>query len=185
MKKIIVLCSLLTIIVISAIAQNNSITVAVGDINVSGLKPGDDVSVPVKMVKKSGGKLAVFQIFIDFDHTLLSWKGTWEAPLTGIKNIHKNMPYREDAWLFNDNGSQMVAVWDDPNFTGIDVNDGDVLYEIMFTYKGGLTVGNSSLFKWGDTYEDVDGKLLRGKTEFYDDSSNTFILNTINGSIKN
>lgn len=185
MKKIIVLIFLLIAISVVSMSQNYTATVAVGDVNLSKLKPGDDVIVPVKLKEKSGGLIATFQLFIGFDHSLLTWKGTWENPQPGIKNIHKNMPYSSAAWVINDNGNQMVAVWDDPNFKGVEMKNGDVFFEIIFTYKGGLADGANSVMNWGDTYEDIEGKLVRGKTEIYDEGLKNFTLTMINGTIKN
>jgi hypothetical protein len=185
MKKSIVLVCMLASIALFAFSQNNSITLEVGEVRVKNMKPGDDIRVPVILSEKSGGLLAAFQLFIGFDHSLLTWKGTWENPMPGIININENTPYNETSWVINDNGSQMVAVWDDPNFNGIDMKNGDIFFEVVFTYKGGLAEGASSPMVWGDYYEDVEGKLMKGKTEIYDENLLNFNLTFINGGLKN
>jgi hypothetical protein len=185
MRRIVVFISVVVLLSVEAFSQNYSATLAVGEVNVKQLKPGDDLIVPVILKEKSGGRLATFQLFIGFDHNLLSWKGTWEDPLPGIRNFNVNMPYSSASWVINDNGNQMVAVWDDPNFKGVDMKNGEVFFEIVFTYKGGLTAGAKSILNWGDTYEDIEGKLVRGKTELYDEDLKNFTLTTIDGILNN
>lgn len=183
MKKVVLLVSLL-MLAFACIAQNYTATIAIGEVDISKLEPGDDVIVPVKFIEKSGGKITTFQLFIGFDHSILQWKGTWEEPQPGIINVHKNMPYNNTSWLFNDNGNQMVALWEDLNLVGIDIENGSIFFEIVFTYKGGVSAGMTSDFIWGDFYEEVNGNYVNGKTEIWDENVNSFNLTMINGILK-
>lgn len=184
MNKSIILVFFFVLGSLVSLAQNQSATLAVGEVSVRNLKPGDEVKVPITLKTKSGGLFAAFQLFISFDHSLLEWKGTWQNPLTGVINIHENTPFDEASWVINDNGNQFVAVWDDPNFNGADLKNGDLFFDIVFIYKGGLAEGSKSIMVWGDTYEDINGKLVRGKTEIYDENLKEFDLTTINGGLK-
>ena len=65
MKKLNFYFNLFLITVDCSICTNTThATIAIGEVDISKLKPGDDVMVPVKLVEKSGGLIAGFQLFI-------------------------------------------------------------------------------------------------------------------------
>ena len=68
-------------------------TLFIDKVNLSGINSGEDVKVQVRLKEKSEGLITGLQFFIGFDHTILTWKGTWENPQTGIVSIHENMAY--------------------------------------------------------------------------------------------
>ena len=166
-------------------SQTYTAKLSIDAINVSELKPGDDIVVPVRLVEKSGGMIVGFQLFIEFNHSLFSWKGVSESPLPGVINFNKNMLYNASDWLFNDNGNQMVALWNDPKLTGVEMNDGDIFFEYVFTYLGGLNTGDNSVFSWGETFEQESGVVVRGITEMYSEKFDHFILAKQKKEIKN
>lgn len=185
MKKIIVIGFFLFAAFNISAAQTYSATIALDKIDISNKKAGDDVIVPVRLVEKSGGLMAGLQLFIGFDHSKFSWKGTTDNPLPGIKNLNSLMPYMPNVWIFNDNGSQLAASWIDPNLTGIDVANGSVIVEYVFTYKGGLKAGEESPLIWGETFELTDGRATKGATEMTSELMNNYKLTKINGAFTN
>ena len=182
MKKIII-SSFFILFALSFLgAQTYTATLSIGNVDLDGIKPGDDVVVPVKLVKKSGGLIAGFQFFIEFNHNILSWKGTYQEPLTGVKNLYKNMQYSSD-WLFNDNGNAMVALWTDPKNTGVNMDNNDIFFEYVFTYKGGLSAGSDSPLVWENESLVKDGHAMKGITELYSELLDYFVITRENGSV--
>jgi hypothetical protein len=164
-------------------SQTYSATLSIKDIDIKDLKPGDQFTMPVILKEKTGGKITGLQLFIGFDHALFAWNGTADDPESGIKQLHKAMPYLPNDWVFNDNGSQMAGAWIDPNYKGIDIKNGDVIVEYIFTYKGGLKPGGESDLIWGDKFEIIDGRATQGATEITSELIDTYILKNINGKI--
>lgn len=183
MKKLFFLILVLSNIYSYSIAQTYTATLAIDDVDISGINPGEKFVIPVRFKEKSGGLIAGFQLFVEFDHNIFQWNATFDNPVSGVQNFHAKMP--ADSWMFNDNGNQIVALWDDRTFLGIDLGTNEVLIEYVFIYKGGLERGSSSLLIWGDRNEVIEGKLVRGKTEVYDEGLKNFTLTMINGAIKN
>lgn len=104
MKKMFVLVSFMIAMLVVSMAQNYTATIAIGDVDISKLKPGDDVMVPVKLVEKSGGLFSILQFYMDYDHSLLKWKGSYKEPLAGVKAFHVNMQYAPEL------GHSMIMV---------------------------------------------------------------------------
>ncbi len=152
-----------------------SITFQLPDINVHSMKPGDEIVIPVSIADiypkgpLKGGRCIGFQLFFEFDHELLAWKGTSDNPLPGVQNFSSFCPYSSADWLFNDNGIDQVALWIDPIYSGEYFPVGTVLFEYIFIYKGGLPEGQTSPLVWSKEEEVVDGRMIRGKTEAYTD----------------
>ncbi|MCD4664327.1 MAG: hypothetical protein K8R68_03585 [Bacteroidales bacterium] len=184
MKKHFILLTIFLFNISFLFSQTYTAKLSIDAINVSELKPGDDIVVPVRLVKKSGGMIVGFQLFIEFDHSLFSWKGVSESPLPGVINFNKNMLYNPADWLFNDNGNQMVALWNDPKLIGVEMNDGDIFFEYVFTYSGGLNTGDNSVLSWGETFEMENAVVVRGVTEMYSDKFDYFVLTKQDGKIK-
>ncbi len=167
------------------VSQTYSANISIDSVYISDLEPGDEIRIPIRFISSSGGLIIGFQFFIEFDHSLFSWNGTNAAPLTGVKNINEKMPFSQNNWLFNDNGNQMVALWDDPNFNGINMHYGDIFFEYVFTYKGGLKIGMTSALTWGSTFELLEGNLIRGTTELYSEQLDLYNLTKEDGVIIN
>ena len=183
MKKIIIFSAFLFWCFNITVSQTYTATLAIDDIEVKELKPGDDVIVPVKLAEKSGGLVAGFQLFIGYDHSVFSWKGTTQDPLPGINAVHQNCKYSAGDWIFNDNGNQFVAIWIDPALTGVQINKGEVIGEFVFTYQGGLQPGDKSPLIWGNSFELNEGVVVKGPTEVTSELIDIFVLTFINGSI--
>jgi hypothetical protein len=166
-------------------SQSKNVTLSIGEVDIRGLNPGDEIIIPVSLVGKTDALIGGFTLFINFDHNIMSWKGTLDEPENGVRNVHPKLPLANGWWIFNDNGNQMVALWDDGTFKGINIYDGDLLFEFVFTYKGGLNKGERSNLTWGTIYEVVDGRLVRGITEMYDESVINYSIKTIDGFIQN
>jgi hypothetical protein len=183
MKKIIV--SVFWIILIGTVtcAQKLTATLSIDKVDISGLKAGDEISVPVRLVNMSGEKLLGFQLFVNFDHMLLVWPANIDDPAKGVKNISNELPYSGGGWMFNDNGNQFVALWNDPGLLGINVSDDIILFEIVFIYQGGLLKGTNTVLNWGQTYEIAEDKLVKGPTEMYDENGDKFELTLTEGGL--
>ena len=164
-------------------SQKYTATIAIDKVDVSSIKPGDEVVVPVRLVEKSGGLVSELQFFIEFDHSIFKWNGSFEEASSGIRNCHKNMPYSPKTWMLNDNGNQLVCLWSDPTFAGVQMENGDAFCEYVFIYQGGMTADKTYSFSWGSNYEDVGGKLVRGVTELYSEIPDFFTLTKIDGFV--
>lgn len=165
-------------------SQKLTASLAVENVSLSGLQLGDEVIVPVTLVEKSNEKLLGFQLFINFDHKLFLWPATIDNPEKGFRNCASEMPFSGGGWMFNDNGNQFVALWNDPELLGIDIPAGTVLFDIVFIYKGSVDENSAMVLSWGQTYEIVDDKLAKGPTEVYDADGEKFTLTLIDGKIK-
>jgi hypothetical protein len=185
MKKLIWIIFYVFIASMLVEAQNYTATIGIGEVNISGLNIGDEVVVPVKLIKKTGGLFSILQFYIEFDHSILKWKGSYKDPLPGIRTFQRNMAYAPEAWAFNDNGYQLVALWNDPKFMGVSVEDGDTIVAFVFTLTNLPVKDKSYFFRWSDTNEYLEGRLIKGVTEIIDESSvKNFDLIKIDGEIK-
>lgn len=160
-------------------------TLVIDEIDVSSLQAGDKVYVPLRIESISDIAVTGFQLFVGFDHDILSWEATWETPEEGIQSIHPLTPMSAADWLFNDNGKQIVALWSDPKYYGVDLNNNELFLEIIFTYKGGLQKGQKSPLTWGTELVQKDGRVVAGPTEMYDANLTLFDLTLIDGAIVN
>ena len=175
MKKVLLILTAFMLSGSVTFAQPFDITFGIPDVDVSTLNVGDDVIVPVIMVSRvptgvPGSMVIGFDLFIGFDHTYLTWKGTNPAPLTGVQNFHALCPYAPADWLFNDNGTEMVALWQDPSYLGADFEDGAVLFEYIFTYEGGLVGSSPLLWGWAKSLQgDNQIQMVKGITAAFTD----------------
>lgn len=160
-------------------------TLRVGDVDLTGVAVGGDVIIPLYVDEIDDGTIFTMQYFIGFDHAVLTWKGSFANPLTGIQNFHPNFPYGtpNGAWLFNDNGTELVSLWDDASMFHTMPSPDQVFYEMIFTYNGGLTPGVPSPLVWGTSGKDVGGKYVKGTTEMYDQNFSQYALTLIDGSV--
>ena len=133
MKKLLFFVTVLLLSASFSFSQNGTITLGIPDIDLTGYNPGDDVVVPLVCVyKEPGYDIIGFDFFVGFDHTLLTWKGSNPNPLPGIQNINPLLtPYNAGDWIFNDNGSAVVCLWQDPTYLGANLPDGSVFYDYI------------------------------------------------------
>ena len=171
MKKVVSSFIVLLLSASFAFTQTFNATLAIDDVDVTALNPGDDVIIPVRLeYMDTGGLIIGFQFLIEFDHTILLWKGQ----LMGVTNFNPVfLPLSPYDWLFNDNGIALTALWFDPTYTNEPVNipNGEQFFDLIFTYIGGLGVPDSSLL----TFQD--------QTEMYSQFFEPFVLSYNNGSI--
>jgi hypothetical protein len=158
-------------------------TLSIDTVKMNELKTGDEITVPVRLKKSSDGLLLGFQIFISFNHSTLKWNGTNENPQTGVTNFDKSMLYSSSDWVFNDNGNQFVALWNDPKLFGVSVNDNIVLFEIKFIYTGVENEKDILPLTWGTTFETKDNIVVKGPTEMYSEKADYYELKLIDGAI--
>ncbi len=118
-------------------AQCNS-TIRAGSVDASTLTIGDTIYIPI-YCDDVDNLVVGLALRIYFDPEVISWTGTPIDPLLGVSYFHPNMPYNPADWLFNDEGSAIVASWVDPAYTGVQVNPGDIILIFRFVYHGGET----------------------------------------------
>ena len=123
----------------TAISSQDYAVFRLGSTDASALSVGDMVYVPVYCDDISSNSFIGLQLMFSFDHAVLTWNGTNPNPLPGVINFNPIFPYSPADWFFNDNGSQMVVLWNDPTFTGVSLIPEDLLFEFVFTYSGGET----------------------------------------------
>ncbi|MBM3435304.1 MAG: hypothetical protein FJY07_03690 [Bacteroidetes bacterium] len=185
MKKPVAVILSIVLFGLASYAQKLTATLSIDNVDISGLKAGDEISVPVRLVKKTSEKLLGFQLFVNFDHKLLMWPANIDDPAKGVKGISEEIPYSGGGWMFNDNGNQFVALWNDPSLLGKEVPSNMILFEMVFIYQGGLMKGTNTVFSWGQTYEIVDDKLAKGPTEMYDENGDQYALTLTEGGLTN
>lgn len=184
MKKYLLIQLIVLGFICTTFAQTYPATLTIGNVDASGLEPGTEFTIPVMLSNRSGGLIKGLQLYLEFDHTLFEWAGTHEFPMDGIKDLHASMPYDPEDWMFNDTGSQFVALWLDPSHGGIEMGDDELIFNLLFVYKTKMPVGSETRFVWGETIEIVDGLLIRGETKMVSEKMDYFNLTLVNGSIK-
>lgn len=142
MKQIIA-CIVLAILVYcnNSTAQTYYATIKIDDVDISSSNIGDEIIVPITLVNKSYfGTILEIAFQLHFDQTYLTWLG----PTNGVQNFHTNLPMPD--WYFDLYASQITAWWS--GWDAISMSNGDIFFELVFTYNGGLSPGNSSLITW-------------------------------------
>ncbi len=185
MKKVLLSFIVLLMSASLAFSQTYNATLAIDNVDVSTLSAGDDVVIPVRLEYMDPGGLDIgFQFFIQFDHAILTWKGSNPNPTPGVTNFNPVMPYNSADWAFNDNGTALVVLWNDPTFNGVYMADGEQFFDLIFTYNGGLNQGDSSPLVF-QTAKSVSngGKLVKGPTEMYSQLFDYFVLTLNQGSV--
>jgi hypothetical protein len=185
MKRIVLIGLLIGLLTGYASAQTYTAKLSIDQIDVSLLKPGDELVIPIRLADRSGGLISGFQFFINYDHTLLRWKGSVEEPLSGIQSFHPLMPYSIEDWLFNETGFQLATSWFDPTFAGVDLRNESIIIEFIFTYQGGLEKDKVSEISFGSEVLLENGRIVKGVTELYSELLDYYVLNNENGAIIN
>ena len=155
-----------------AFAQTFNATIAIDDVDISNLSPGDDVIIPVRQeyMEPDGGLLGI-DLYIEFDHTILTWKGTNANPLPGVTNFNPVMSYSPADWYFFDDSIAVYANWICPTFCWVNIPDGEQFFDFIFTYNGGLGSPDSSYI----TFQEQTSMV----SQYFD----LFVLSFNNGSI--
>jgi len=177
MKKLKLILSIVLFFAASSMTFAQYCEITVGDVDVTGLNAGDPVVVPVTMVAHDDLVMG-WEFYILFDDTYLSW-----AP--GF--LQNQTPLFPGGWFegINDAGGGMwefAANWLDPFFSGVDVPDGTLLFELHLTYDGGLS--GASPLTWNYSKKEVSNFQVKGVTAVVNSSFGFFDnLVTNNGSI--
>lgn len=184
MRKILVIVTIFLFTLKVLLSQTYTATLGIDDVVVSKLDEGDSISVPVRLLDLSGGKITGFQLFIEFDHSVFKWMGTWDKPYTGISFMSEKLINRNVNWVINDNGNQMAAIWYDPTLIGQAIESNEVLLVIKFVCLKATNKNFQSLLHWGETFEEIEGKgVVRGVTEVYSDFPDYYILTKKDGYV--
>lgn len=129
--------------------NSQNATLKIDDVEISSVEVGGDVIIPVRLEAiDNGGSsfIAILDFFIEYNHTLLTWKGDGDPP-PGVQNFHPEMPWPYN-WLFGDNGTRLNCQWVFTTWPGGEISNGEVFFELIFTYNGGLQFGESSQLVW-------------------------------------
>jgi hypothetical protein len=183
MKKIIFLLIVLYGTIQETKSQTYTATILIDTVHTRELNVGDSIFIPVRLGERSGGTISGFQIYIEFDHSIFKWNGSLEDPLPGVRNINGNIPYSKANWIFNDGGKQFVAIWFDATFKGQEIKEKDIIFEVVLTCIKPVEAGFISQINLGKTFEDVEGRLVRGVTQLYSEVPDYYVLKYIDGQV--
>jgi hypothetical protein len=180
MKKCLLILSVVLLGVSMSFSQTYNATLKVGDVDLTGISVGGTVEVPIYLQAKDAGSLITgFQFFVAFDHNILEWQGTYANPVPGVPYMNPAFVggYNSSDWLFNDNGVEMVGLWLDPSFMGIDIPDGGIFWTYSFTLLQEVPAGGMSALTFTNPVKAAiiqDNYAKSGPTEMYDQDFNYF-----------
>jgi hypothetical protein len=168
----------------------SDITLSVGDIDVTGLVPGDKVYISVTIdAITPGEEISGWQFFIWHDQMHITWDGTTANPGLGINYLSPFFPNCPCGIMYNVNpNSELVFLFGDGSaFLNLSNQTLPFLIiEFTFTYHGGIGPGESSPLIWGTSGKNSFGTTGKGTTEVYTwDEFDYFTLHLNNGSINN
>jgi len=138
----------------------------IGSVDMSDLKPGDLVRVPVYFDEITQA-ISLFQIYITFDHTVLEFVST--------TNISDSF---EDGWRDNITDSFFAAVFIDMKRSGKSSEQKGKLCELEFKYKGGETE-----LLWGTETILEENVRVAGETKLVGVDKSDLSLKLVNGCI--
>jgi hypothetical protein len=186
MKKLVTLGLFVIFLSHYSVSQTYTATIEIEKVRIDGLKAGDEIIIPLRLVEKSGGLIWGFQFFINYDHSVLTWKGTVENPLSGVKGFNDKIPYSKSDWLFNDTGYQIACSYTGgATSSGVDIRNGEIFLEYIFVYKGNLKKGEFSGINWGRENVLPPEDVFKGITEMYSELMDYFELKYNDGEIRN
>ena len=165
MKKLLLIV-LLLLIGLKNFSQSESISFRLDAIDISRYEIGDTLYISCYCDDISDD-ITGWQIYFLFDTEVLSY--------IGIKYKQSQMT---GNWYENCIGNMWAANWLDPTFKGIELFDGEKLFELTFIYNGGET--NLS---WSRETINESGKLVKGETMVIDTKFKPFELNLIDGCV--
>ena len=166
----------------------SDITLSVGDIDVTGLVPGDKVYIPVTIdAITPGEEISGWQFFIWHDQLHITWDGSITNPSPGIHYLSPFFPNSAAAMFNVNNQSELVYLWGD-GFTFADLSNETLPYTIIeftFTFHGGIDAGDWSFMLWGTEGKSPLNQNSKGTTEVYDGDFDYFSLKLHQGGIYN
>jgi hypothetical protein len=165
MKRIFLFAYLTLIIQIGLIAQG-AITLRIDKINVKTLNPGDKVLVGVFCDNQTGG-LGGFQLYIDFDRSVLEFKNS----------INKH-PFFNIEWIENFSNCCYASNWLTLEKGGVNFKPGEKLFDLEFVYKGGETT-----LIWQKEQIIKEDRIVQGQTMFIDGQAMEKELKLIDGCV--
>lgn len=179
--------SLIFILLISVkIIFAQTATLRIGDVDLTNITVNGLVIVPVYVDAIDDGTVYTLQFFIGYDHNILDWNCQLLLPC--VQNFHSNFPYgtTNGSWMFNDNGLELVVLWDDPaNYhTMPSPPPVQKWFELLYVYKGGLAPGAVSPLVWSVFESGSINNTAKGPTEMYDQNFSQYNLTLINGSVQ-
>ena len=108
--------------------------IAIADFDATGMA-GSTINVPVVATMGYAG-ISSMQFSIDFDSTVVT-PVVVNATNTGIVNPHAATSANGGSWMAGLTDETINSNWFDPTFGGININSGDTLFELQFSYIGG------------------------------------------------
>lgn len=171
MRKLIILIGTLSLISQFLLAQNKC-TLKIGDLDMTGLKSGDPISIPVSMPQVDG-VVTGWEFYILFDNTVFSWEP--DAFLANKTHLFKGSWFENINLKVHPGMDQFAANWLDPEFIGIVIPPDEILFTLELIYNGGLKPGDDLKIIWDfssneSSKSEVNRKtsVVNGSFEFYE-----------------
>lgn len=184
MKKLLLTISLF---ICATLMFASDITLKVGDVDVTGLIPGDKVYISITIeyntpTEEIGG----WQLFVWHDQSIITWDGSTANPALGTFYLNPLFP-NSAAAMYNVNpGSEFVYLWGDGSaFANLDAETFPVtIITLIFTYHGGIVPGGSSPLIWGTSGKIASDIMEKGTTEVYTwEEFDYYVLTLQDGSV--
>jgi hypothetical protein len=173
MKKLVLLISAIMMTSAILFAQNNC-TLQIDSYDLTGVSAGEVINVPVRMVSVDDVVMG-WEFYILFDPTYLTPTATF---------LQNKNPLFPGNWFENIvGGNQFAANWLDATFAGVTVPDDEVLFELQFTYEGGLMAGDVSDMVWNFAKKTSDNFQVKGVTAVVNGSFAFFDITPIDGGV--
>jgi hypothetical protein len=104
--------------------------------------PGSTVVIPVKLIGASstGIPIGSATIYITYDESVLTY--------ANLQNFYSGAP--QSQWFYSGHDGIVAANWIEPNLLTIAVPDSTTLFEIQFTYIGGNSPLNFTIYEFTD-----------------------------------
>lgn len=116
------------------------ITVSIDSANITGLSLGDSITISVTLSDiEPGNSIQVngYLFSISFDKNILT--------LVGTENFYSGFVGSVEVGAFEDS---LNVIWLNPNFCLPTIYEGETIFDIKFTYNGGLLPGENSPIAW-------------------------------------
>lgn len=167
MKRILLLGKFVILWALFLNAQESA-TLRIGEVDVSGYNKGDKIIVPVYCDVHTG-KIAAFQLYIAYDHSVLTFQ----------KTSYINPKFQKDC-IENNTENFWTANWMGDNIEEISLNQNEKIFELEFIYQGGQTD-----LEWETEQVVKDRVIVKGETMVINAIPEEFEVNLINGCVCN
>jgi hypothetical protein len=141
----------------------NQLIIQIGSISTP-LTPETEINIPVTVIAGGTG-IGSMQFSISFDPAVLT-PVQQSATNGGIVNPCAQTTANGGEWVAGTgSGSSISPNWYDPTFTGIELPDGTLLFDIRFTYHGGSTnliVDTTSSLVYNANFEEYAVQFING-----------------------